>query len=460
MLGIVVSRADSASVHIGEHLLDLADWAESDDPTRSDAEGGGLVHRTDGIELRVFDDLHIRLDGADRVFDADLDLLAFASRHAGDTGPLLSAHHTGNFGSAAYGGYEGEFARAAPNAHKRVLDVFEEVAPPDYEVATECTHHGPTAIETPSLFCELGSDEAQWEDSEGARAVARGILALRETEPTRDRTLAGFGGGHYANRFRRISRETDWAVGHVGAAWAIGEMGAPDRNETVLRRAMKRSGARYAVVDGRNPEIETALRDLGYRIVSETWIRESSGVSLDLVRTLEDRLASIDDGLRFGEKATGYGTAEHGAGEYGAGEDPAGDDPFSITSLPASLVAEAQGIDAERTRAAVAERTLGFDTAEGGTRVAGRVALADRRGKEGIVDALADVLASKYEAVEREEGAIVAHESAFDPERARTLGVEEGPAFGRLAAGQAVEIGGREIPPEAVHVERERRFPI
>jgi len=26
MLAIVVSRADSASEHVGEHLLDLADW--------------------------------------------------------------------------------------------------------------------------------------------------------------------------------------------------------------------------------------------------------------------------------------------------------------------------------------------------------------------------------------------------------------------------------------------------
>jgi len=61
VIAIVVSRADSASEHIGEHLLDLGDWERRDDPS-PDADGGGTYYRTDGFELREFDDLHIYLD--------------------------------------------------------------------------------------------------------------------------------------------------------------------------------------------------------------------------------------------------------------------------------------------------------------------------------------------------------------------------------------------------------------
>lgn len=91
MIGIVVSRADSASVHIGEHLLELADWDERTDGDRPDADGGGTVFSRDGFELREFDDLHIDLDDPAEAFDADLDLVVVVSRHAGETGALLTA---------------------------------------------------------------------------------------------------------------------------------------------------------------------------------------------------------------------------------------------------------------------------------------------------------------------------------------------------------------------------------
>ena len=501
MLGIVVSRADSASVHIGEHLRELADWTEHTDGSRPDAAGGGTVYRTDGAELREFADIHIDLDGVDEAFgrvddpdettDRDRrapDLLAFASRHAGETGALLTAHHTGNFGPAEFGGEDRALARAAPNAHSRVLAAFRQHAPEDYEVGTECTHHGPTDLTVPSLFVELGSGERQWQDPEGARAVAKSILDLRGVDPDRPaeggvggddtdgavdgdgsesgasadgddtattadadrRHLAAFGGGHYAPRVERIVRETDWAVGHVAADWSLDDLGDPDDNREVLRRTFEASAATRAVVDGDRPDLKAAIRDLGYEVVGETWVRETDGVPLSLATALETAVRPVADGLRFGDPATG--------GSRDGSRD--GDDAFEVVSLPTELLDEAHGIDPDRTRSTVASRALAFETVENGNRIEGRAAVPTAEAYDGIVDDLAAVLRASYETVEREAGVVRAVETAFDPERARTLGVPDGPKFGALAAGNRVEVDGREIDPEAVHVEREREFSV
>src|SRR5699024_1047103 len=174
---VVVSRADPASVAIGEQLLAIAGWERTTDETRPDSAGGGTVYRTPGFCLREFEALHLELD---RVADAFADpaFVVFVSKHAGETGKFLSAHHTGNFGPAEAGGLAGAFAQACPNAHSCVVSALSEYAPPAYDVGMECTHHGPTEVGCPSLFVELGSSAAEWNDPAGARAVARAVLDL------------------------------------------------------------------------------------------------------------------------------------------------------------------------------------------------------------------------------------------------------------------------------------------
>ena len=451
MLGIVVSRADKASAHIGEQLREVAEWTVETDDDRPDAEGGGEVWRADGVELREFEPIHIDLDGVAAAFD-DPDLLAFASRHAGETGPLLTAHHTGNFGPAEFGGEDGQFARACPNAHKRVIEALETHAPDDYEVGMECTHHGPSDLDVPSMFVEVGSDDPQWDDPAAAEADARAILDLREVaadapaENGSRRHLVGLGGGHYVPRFTRIVRETDWAVGHIGADWALEDMGDPAENRDVLDRAMAASAADYAVVEGERPDLRAAVADLGYRVVSETWVQQTTGVPLSLVERIEDELGAVADGVRFGEPAQGFDGGE--------------DFDVVLADLPAELTTEAVGIDPEAARAAVEERAVAFETSENGTRLGARMALERPGDRREVVAGLAAVLETKYESVDIEDDAVVAHEHAFDPQKAKTLGISEGPAFGKLSSGQAVEVGGERIDPEVVHVDRTHRYPL
>ncbi|NHN57805.1 D-aminoacyl-tRNA deacylase [Halorussus rarus] len=467
MIAIVVSRADSASERIGEHLLDLADWETREDDARPDGAGGGRYYRREGFELREFDDLHLELEDAAAAFGGtdgtdsgapdsnadsrDPDLLVFVSRHSGNTGPLLTAHFTGNFGPAEFGGVDGGLAAACPNAHARLLSAFDEHAPDDYEVGAECTHHGPSSVGVPSMFVELGSDEPQWSDPAGARAVAAAVLDLAGVDPHRDRQVVGFGGGHYVPRFERVERETDWAVGHVGADWALDAMGSPENNRDVVRAAFEASRAERAVVEGDRPDLASVVADLGYEVVSETWLRETTGVPLALVESLEDDLSTVDEGLRFGDRA------RDGAAQTGA--DGSGSD-YEVVDLPADLLAEAQGIDADAAREAVASAALAFETEQSGTRAAGRAAVGEPADREALVDGLVAVLREKYDSVAREDGAVVARETGFDPEKARKLGVPEGPAFGKLSAGEPVDVDGEEIDPEAVRTERTRRFSV
>jgi len=470
MLGIVVSRADSASEHVGDHLLEIAEWDEHSDDGRPGAAGGGTVYRSGRwaadaaeddrdapIELREFDALHLETEGVADAFgrvaegpERSPDLLVFASRHAGETGPLLTAHHTGNVGPAEFGGADGALARACPNAHRRVLAALADHAPPGYEVGMECTHHGPTEVGVPSTFVEVGSDEPQWEDPEAARAVAMAILSLRGVAPDAPledgsrRHLVGIGGGHYAPRFERVVRETDWAVGHVAPDWGLEAMGHPREHREVIAALFEESAASLALVDGDHPAVEAVVEDLGYETVRETWLRETTGVPLELVDRLEERLGPVEAGLRTGDRATGF------------------EGSFDVVSLPTALLEAAESIDREATRDVVEGATLAFETRQNGTRLdaAGRAAVAEATDRDALVDALADVLRPAYETVERAEGSVLARERAFDPERARDLGVPEGPKFGVLSAGQSVEADGETVHPEDVHVERERRFPV
>jgi len=491
VIGIVVSRADPASERIGEALLELGDWSERADPDRPDADGGGTHHRTGGLRLRTFDDLHIRMDDPAPAFGpagTTPAALVFASKHSGDTGPLLSAHHTGNFGPAELGGRDRTLAPAAPGLQKRLVAGFAEHAPPGYDVGIECTHHGPTAVSVPSVFAELGSSEAEWGDPEGARAVARSILSLRHGGPEsgsvsgpgsesesesesgsestavadhlggdgRRRHLVGFGGGHYAPRFGRLVRETDWAVGHVAADWGLDAMGDPstDPGRAVVAAALRESRAGHAVIEGERPALASAVEAAGGRVVSETWVRAVGDRPLALVAALESALTAVDDGLRFGDVVP-----DPPAGGWGDADAAAARGTVEFHDLPGGLADRAHGVDAEAARKAVASTVVAAETTEGGTRAAGRAALPPG-GDDALVDRLAGVLEGAYDEVRRREGAVVARTETFDPALARERGVPEGPAFGRLAAGETVEVDGRTVRPAEVHSRREEEFEV
>ncbi|GGN14053.1 D-aminoacyl-tRNA deacylase [Halarchaeum nitratireducens] len=448
-VGIVVSRADSASVRIGEQLRERADWERVDDGDGASGSGTGAGdgpapvarYATEGFELAEFEPWHLELDGVAAAFD-DPDCLVFASRHAGETGPLLTAHFTGNFGAAEHGGSDRALAEACPNAHRAVVRALADHAPEGYDVGMECTHHGPTSVGAPSMFVELGSTEAEWTDDAGAAAVADAVLDLRGVAPDTERAVAAFGGGHYVPRPTRIVEETDWAVGHVAADWCLDDLGDPREHRDVIERVFAASGATRAVVDGEKPRLRDVIDEAGYGVMSETWLRETTGVALDLVAALETELGSVDDGLRFGDPAR----AADATADY------------VVVDHPDALWADAHSVDPDAARAAARERTLAYTTEENGNRVAGALAVPDTAAYDAYVDALAALLREKYDEVTRADRSVQITDTGFDPAAAAERGVPEGPKFGRLANGEAVEVDGETIAPADVARERTETY--
>ena len=445
MIGIVVSTADAASEHIGERLLEECSWEQTSDTTQSEANGGGTVYHSGHFELRTFDALHLEMPDVAAAF-TDPDVVVFASRHSGDSGPLLTAHHTGNFGAAEYGGASRSLATAAPQTAAAAIAELDRYAPEQYEVSLEATHHGPTSVGVPSLFIELGSDTEQWTDPAGATAVAKAILSLPQPVDNHDRSVVGIGGSHYAPRCTRIVRETDWAVGHVAPDWGLAALEEPA--PPVLHQLFDKSDTTRFVVDGEYPVLTERLETLGYDRVSETWLRETTGVAGAVV----DRLMSAfpDDAVvRFGVPA----------------QDAEPTVAVEVSRLPEPLVETARNIDQDAVVAAFRDTLLAFCTApDTGALQSTVVAAADQplcgAVPAPLVGAFRRILTERYDTVTVDGEALIATRTVFDPDQAKAHGVPEGPMYGLLADGESVDIDGRTVDPTTVHKTVRDEFPL
>ena len=122
-------------------------------------------------------------------------------------------------------------------------------APEGYRVSYEVTHHGPTALVTPSLFVEIGSTATEWADPAAGRAVAESILTAVPEETI---NLIGFGGTHYAVR----------QTGSPCSRGPSAISSRPGRSGALMRacRAMQSRAVLYAYIDKSLPAEESADR--------------------------------------------------------------------------------------------------------------------------------------------------------------------------------------------------------
>ena len=174
--------------------------------------------------------IHSKKDGvASNHLDLEIEaeLYIFTSRHRAASGtPALLIHPTGNWNQITLEGREKELSYTSATALKlglqNLITKQEEFDLEEFKVDMEVTHHGPTELKTPLIFMELGSSEEYWKHKKAALAVGQAIIDTAEQFVQRGtfqgESFVGFGGNHYAYRFRKhVFLDEKTHISHIAA---------------------------------------------------------------------------------------------------------------------------------------------------------------------------------------------------------------------------------------------------
>ncbi len=171
--------------------------------------------------IRVEERLSTQLEYAAQlpgIFSAEM--IFFASRHRSESGtPCFTSHAPGNFTeNSEFGGNPFELGTTNARASTCLLRWLKKNANNnlgEFGVFREATHHGPTSLAWPSVFCELGSTEKEWVNKEAAGHVAEAIMFAAENYAKEEENFVfnkgkisvGFGGTHYCSKFSQLEFE-------------------------------------------------------------------------------------------------------------------------------------------------------------------------------------------------------------------------------------------------------------
>jgi D-aminoacyl-tRNA deacylase len=137
------------------------------------------------------------------------DLFVFASRHASESGkPCFTTHATGDWGHA-------RFSKTSAFAMKAASEFFFRNPLEGFEAAREATHHGPFELTIPSLFVEVGSTQAEWQNEDACRLAAACVEEVaRGWRSATGKVALLCGGGHYVPSYDDVLAQ-GYAVSHV-----------------------------------------------------------------------------------------------------------------------------------------------------------------------------------------------------------------------------------------------------
>ena len=174
------------------------------------------------------------------------DGFVFLSKHAAESGVLaLTCHSTGNFSEAKFGGNPKQLAIPYPELQKKYLQALWNKRNDfsDFQITIEATHHGPTALNKPAIFIEIGTTEKQWNDVELCNSVAKVVMAVYDTKFEKPPIAICFGGTHYPEKFTNELLEGKYALGTVMPKHALDSL-----DESLFIHIMERNNTAQAVL--------------------------------------------------------------------------------------------------------------------------------------------------------------------------------------------------------------------
>lgn len=163
------------------------------------------------------------------------DFLIFASRHTSKTArPAFLVHTTGNWSkNTDFGGDPRSLSLTSALLHKAGFISFIEKSLPimlsNFSFDVEVTHHGPTKLEIPLIFMELGSSKAEWGIVDAGESVAivtiNTVFNYLKLKNKSDQEIClGFGGTHYAPNFRRLIENINLAMSFICPKYYVQEL--------------------------------------------------------------------------------------------------------------------------------------------------------------------------------------------------------------------------------------------
>jgi D-aminoacyl-tRNA deacylase len=240
---IVASSADLASTTLAKSLIEGQGFQSTGVSLL-----GKPVYQKGSFLLAFFEGMIVFPPDLDRFFNPQAYI--FLSRHSAESGTAsLTAHTTGNFSDEAKsGGAPRELGRSDPSLLKNYMISLSKRKERlvGYEVTIEATHHGPTSLQKPVLFVELGSSEKYWGDAKAAAVVCEALIESLTEKTIWSKTAIGFGGTHYPKKFTKFVIEEDMALSFVAPKYVLDYV-----DDSMVGQMLQRTTApvKYALLD-------------------------------------------------------------------------------------------------------------------------------------------------------------------------------------------------------------------